>query len=190
MTPIVYIDFKNPASYLSLNPTCAMLERLGLSARWLPFSTSEESIPELKTEETRGEQHRRVRALARREAHLLYAGVQGVDIQFRDEPGATDTSLAALALLEENPLPFIRAAFECYWCSDASLDDEATVRTLWKRCVPDRELELAKGRELLGQVRDDAIENRVFHAPTYLVGDQGFLGREHMPWIEALLSQP
>ncbi len=190
MTPIIYLDFKNPASYLALNPTCATLERLGLSARWLPFSTSEETIPERKEQETRGEQHRRVRSLARREAHQLYAGVQGVEMQFRAEPGSTDSCLAALALLEKDPLPFIRAAFACYWTGDANLDDEATVRKLWERCVPDQALDLEKGRELLAQIRDDAIENRVFHAPTYLVGDQVFLGREHLPWMEALLSPP
>lgn len=188
MTPIIYIDFRNPASYLAMQPTCALLERLQLEARWLPFRTSEETIPAAGDEETRGEQHRRVRAAARRRAHLLYADAQGVEMKFRDVPGSSDCGLAALALLEDEPLPFMRAAFSSYWSSDANLDDEATVRALWQQTVPVRDLDLAAGRERLEVIREEALEQKVFHAPTYLVGDQLFLGREHLPWIEALLS--
>jgi 2-hydroxychromene-2-carboxylate isomerase len=188
MTPTIYIDFRNPASYLAMQPTCALLERLQLEARWLPFRTSEETIPAAGDEETRGKQHRRVRALARRRTHLLYANVQNVEMRFRDLPGSSDCSLAALALLEDEPLPFMRAAFRAYWTSDANLDDEATVRVLWQQTMPARELDLAAGRERLEVIRQGALEQKVFHAPTYLVGDQLFLGREHLPWVEALLS--
>ena len=188
MTPTIYIDFKNPASYMALQPTCALLERLRVEARWLPFSTSEETIPEREARETRGEQHRRVRARARRDAHLLYAGVQGVTMRFRDQPGSSDCCLAALALLQDQPLPFVFAAFEAYWTSYANLNDEGTVRELWEHTVSDRELDLAAGRAQLKRIRDNAIERKVFHTPSYLVGDQLFLGREHLPWVEALLG--
>lgn len=187
MTPTIYIDFKNPASYLALTPTCALLERLGIQARWLPFATNEETIPEQKAEETRGEQHRRVRALARRQTHLLYADIQGVEMKFRETPGATDTCLAALALLEQDQLPFLRAAFEAYWIDGADLDDETVVQSLWAQTVSDRELDLASGREALARIREEAIESKVFHAPTYRLGEQLFVGREHLPWIESLL---
>ncbi len=193
MRPTIYIDFKNPASYLALHPTCAVLERLGMKARWLPFHTSEETLPERKPGETRGEAHRRVRAGARRRTHLLYADIQGIEMQFRDDPGSTVTSLAALACfdkeVDEDPLPFIRAAFEGYWVRGEDLDDAATVAALWNESTARRPLNLEQGREALAQIRDAAIEQKVFHAPTYLVGDQVFIGREHLPWMESLLRE-
>ncbi len=188
ITPIIYIDFKNPASYLALRPTCALLDELGVTARWLPFGTNEEAIPEQKAEETRGEKHRRVRAIARRETHLLYAGVQGIDMQFLDNPGETDTCLAALALLEENPLPFIRAAFESYWVHGDNLNDEEIVQALWDNTAPGLELDLPTGLGRLAQIREEATEDKVFLTPSYLIGDQVFLGREHLPWIRELME--
>ncbi len=194
MTLSIYIDFKNPASYLALNPTCALLRRLDIEARWLPFHTNEETVPERKAEETRGDSHRRVRALARRRTHLLYAQVQGLEMQFRTDPGSTEACLAALAFLteglSEDPARFIRAAFTAYWLQGADLDDPATVAALWAEHVPGHKLELQQGRAALARIREDAIAHKVFHAPTYLLGDQLFLGREHLPWIEKLLRQP
>ena len=188
MTLRIYIDFKNPASYLALGPTCALLDRLGTRARWLPFCNSEETIPARLEVETRGEQHRRVRALARRQTHLLYADVQRLAMNFRDDPGSTDCALAALALLEDEPLPFIRAAFDSYWVRGDDLDDPGIVKALWDASTDDTLLDLEAGRGALEQIREDAIESRVFMAPSFLLGEQLFLGREHLPWIECLLT--
>lgn len=184
----IYIDFKNPASYLALGPTCALLDRLGIRAEWLPFRTSEETIPARLEVETRGEQHRRVRALERQKAHLLYADVQGITMNFPDAPGSTDCALAALALLEDDAPAFIRAAFDSYWVRGEDLDDTNTVQSLWDNSVTGRSLDLEAGRTGLEQIREDAIERRVFHAPGFLLGEQLFLGREHLPWIESLLT--
>ncbi len=193
MTLAIYIDFKNPASYLALKPTCAMLERLGTGARWLPFHTSEETVPRRKAEETRGESHRRVRALSRRGTHLLYAQVQGIEMQFRDDPGRTEACLAALAWLNESPrtdpLPFIAAAFARYWVRGEDLDDPENVEALWAENVSGHSLDLARGRAALERIREDASAHRVFHAPAYLLGEQLFLGREHLPWIESMLRE-
>ena len=66
----IYVDFKCPASCLALDPVLALTAETGIDARWLPFSTRPFTIPAEKPDETVGERHRRVRAIARRDVHL------------------------------------------------------------------------------------------------------------------------
>lgn len=183
----IYVDFKSAASYLALDPTLTMIEDTGVAARWLPFSSRPFKIPDEKADENIGERHRRVRAIAQRDAHLHYAAVQKIDLQFPNNPKFSDTALAALAVLDGDPVPFIRAAFKAYWSDQADLDDQNTVSQLLKNCrceIPDWPAAMAA----LQAVRENAAEQKVFETPTFLIDGQIFVGREHMPWIRSIIT--
>ncbi len=45
-----------------------------------------------------------------------------------------------------------------------------------------------KGKDLLVAQQIEAEEQGVFDTPMYVVGSERFLGREQLPWIEALLE--
>ena len=182
----IYIDFKSAASYLALTPTLNMIEETGVQTRWLPFSSRPFSIPQEKPDETVGERHRRVRAIAQRDAHLHYAGVQGLDMRLTDRPAGSDAALAALAALEGDPVPIIRSAFKAYWSDQMDLDDRACVTQILNDCghgEPDWDDAYAS----LDKIRDEALEQKLFETPTYMIDGQIFLGREHLPWIRSLL---
>lgn len=182
----VYIDFKSPASYLALEPTLVLAGETGTAIQWLPFSTRPSSIPEKQIDETVGDSHRRVRALARRNTHLHYAKIQGLEMRFAANPAGCDMALGAMAAIEGDPLPFIHAAFHAYWSDQADLNDEQTVTSLLHICDI-ANFNPVTGQASLDAIRDRAIETGIFETPFYKIDDQLFLGREHLPWIRNII---
>jgi len=183
----VFIDFKSPASCLALEPTLALARETGVHIDWLPFSVRPFSVPEEQADETVGERHRRVRALAQRDTHLHYAAVQGREMHFSEIPAGSETALAAMASIDGDPVPFIRAAFSAYWSERADLDDEMGVAALLSSlnmALPD----LPSARARLVSIRAKAEETGIFESPTYVIADQLFVGREHLPWIGSLVE--
>ncbi len=183
----VFIDFKSPASFLALEPTLALVRETGVPVDWLPFSVRPFSIPEEQPDETVGERHRRVRAIARRDTHLHYAAIQGREMHFAKAPADSDAALAALAGLDDDPVPFLRAAFDAYWTDQADLNDEAVVAGLFSSlnlALPD----MQSAREKLDSIRSTAEESGIFESPSYVIADQLFVGREHLPWIGSLIN--
>lgn len=185
----VAIDFKSPASYLALEPTLDLAQQTGVPIDWLPFSVRPFTIPEEKTDETVGERHRRVRAIARRDTHLHYAAVQGIPMHFSETPAGSETALAAMAAIQGDPVPFIRAAFAAYWTEQADLDDEAVVGALFSSIgTPLPAMQSARAKLL--SIRANAEDSGIFEAPSYVIADQLFVGREHLPWIRSLIEAP
>lgn len=183
----ICIDFKSAASYLALEPTLEMAREFEIAIDWRPFSVRPFSVPAEQDEETVGERHRRVRAAAQRDVHLHYAALQGREIHFADTPAGSDAALAALAILESDPVPFIGAAFAAYWTEQVDLADKAVVEALLRSVGIDRpDWEAARAK--LASIRGQAEESGIFETPSYLIADQLFLGREHLPWIRSLVA--
>ncbi len=187
MTLRIYIDFKAPAAYLALKPTLAFLEEVGVAGEWRPFVTQQQPVPAEAPDEDRGATHRRVRALARQRTHLHYADVQGVTMHFPagNFPGCT-LALAAMTLLSE-PVPFIEAAFASYWTLGEDLDDPAVVTRLLNEVNANAALDSLDVDALPESWREVALEDGVVDVPAYVVGDQLFVGREHLPWLRTLV---
>lgn len=184
---IVYVDFKSAASYLALKPTLALAEGLGIDIDWKPFRTAEREAPPAAPGETVGQRHRRVRIETQRKTAIKYAAHQGIDLRFPDDPGSTDLALAALSVIETDPLPFLRAGFDAYWQDKANLDDFATVQNLIDQTGSQLNATLSEARDRFESVQERAETEGIVGAPAFLIADQIFIGREHLPWIEELL---
>ena len=186
---ILYTDFKSPAAYLALKPTLALIEEYSLDTKWLPYITKQEAIQAQQEIESKTETHFRVRAIARRDTHLRYAEVQGTQMNIPDVPGETDLALAALLLMNEDPVPFIESAFRAYWTEGADLNDEATVRGLLEASgYEPNQFDLAGARAKLPDHQLATEEAGVVDTPAYVIDGQIFIGREHLPWIRSLLG--
>ena len=183
----LYVDFKSSAAYLAIRPTLAMASRFGIAIEWRPFRTVERDVPKLGKEETVGESHRRVRAASQRALASKYASHQGLKLQFPERTGNTDLALGVLAQLECDPLPFIQVAFEAYWADHADLNDDKIVQRIIATSGVQYSGDLAAARDLLAVVQDQAEEAGIVGAPAYVIKDQIFVGREHLPWIETLV---
>lgn len=187
----IYTDFKSPAAYLALKPTRTLLVEFGIDCKWLPYTynAKQEVVPSQKPNENKTETHFRVRAKLRRDTHLRYAGVQGVPMKFRDVPGKTEMSLAALLAIDSDALPFVEAAFAAYWVDQADLNDTETVLELLRANDHNVSAEdLSDAIEKLPAHQLAAEEAGIVDAPAYVIDDQIFVGREHLPWIRSILK--
>jgi len=185
----LYIDFKSPASYLAFKPTLALLNQTKANAHWKPIKTKQRSIPAESENESRGETHTRVRENARRSMHLFYADLQSTQMRFADPPGDSDLALAALLYTQNHPIPFITAAYEAYWVSNLDLADEEVVSSLLRaNGYDDLAFDSQHYLALQQESQASAEAAGIFDAPGYLIEDNVFIGREHLPWIAELLT--
>ena len=187
----IFIDFKSPASYLAMQPTLALLSKHQLHVKWLPLQAVMEKPVGLTEQATKGKMHRHVRALARQQTHLFYAELQGTPMLFPAEPRPTDAALAALHYVTDgaDPVRFIQAAFAAYWCQQLDLNDgPVVVNLLQQQGYDTAKFDVAMHLEAAFAEQQEAQAAGVIDAPAYVLGQQVFIGREHLPWIEAIVS--
>ncbi len=179
----IYIDFKSPAAYLALKPTLRLASKYGTEVNWLAVQTKQSPIPEAAPVEDRGTTHRRVRAIARQKMHLHYARLQSITMNFPPTPGNTDFALAMLHALEGDRTEFVQAAFASYWVDNQDLNNAEIVSSLAgsRHPAPDVQNSLAT---ISAQVEAAGV----IDAPAYVIASELFIGREHLPWIETLIT--
>ena len=185
----VYIDFKCAGSYLALEPTLALAERTGLDIVWLPFSTAERDKPAEGADAAVIASHHTTREASKRAIHQKYASLRGIDLKFPQRTGSADLALGALAEIEGDPLPFIRACFTAYWDAHEDLDNPKWVGELLAASGAGHSGDLSASRERFAQVQARAEEAGIVDAPAYRIADQLFIGRQHLPWIEDLVTR-
>jgi 2-hydroxychromene-2-carboxylate isomerase len=184
-----FIDFKSPAAYLSLQPTLDLLEEYTFELLWRPYRSLQKAVPAKADDETKGETHIRVRAAARQQTHLKYAALRNLPMKFPADPGNTDLALAGLLAADKDPTTYAQLAFDAYWVENLDLSDERLVRKLLADSGHDPQTFDAAAR--LAELEDAQIpseERGVVDTPAYLIEEQIFIGREHLPWIRELLA--
>ncbi|MEQ8691096.1 MAG: DsbA family protein [Pseudomonadales bacterium] len=185
----VYIDFKSPAAYLAIAPTLRLAAEHHLVLEWRAFNATVAALPEKVPDETKGQTHRRVRAAAQQRMHLLYAGIQGLPMHFRAQPGST---ALALWVLEQLPAsrrtPYVEACFTAYWLHQQDLNDPQVVAALLQACGEDAQLaHTALPDSALIELNEQAqLTDGVVDVPAYVAGTELFIGREHLPWLAEL----
>ena len=205
----LFIDFKSPASYLALGPTKLLEVEYPIHITWYPFQSRQRSLPIKQPNETRGESHIRVREEQRRQMHLHYARIQNLQMSFPQDFGSTDLALDALyqnfTLTDAKPNKFLELAFAAYWQDHQDLNNPDVVQYLLEQSTMASQAEAVTisetetqtrhlqrqelaTKESLHSAQEYALSCGVIDAPTYLVNEQLFLGREHLPWIRQLAS--
>ena len=157
---------------------------------WLPYRTLQKAIPAVHADETKGETHIRVRAVARQQTHLKYAALRGLTMNFPTQPGNTDLALAGLLAASDDPAQYAQLAFNAYWVENQNLNDATTVQSLLTASGNDPQTFDAQAR--LSQLQEHQLvseERGVVDAPAYILEEQLFIGREHMPWIKEMLRE-
>jgi 2-hydroxychromene-2-carboxylate isomerase len=182
----LYIDFKCAGSYLALDPTLALAERTGVKIAWHPFSTAERDKPAEGADAAVIASHHATREASKQAIHHKYASLRGIDLKFPPEAGSADHALGALAEIEGDPIPFIRACFAAYWEGHKDLDNPQVVAELLQGSGARHSGDLAATRDSFAQAQASAEEAGIVDAPGYRIADQVFVGRQHLPWIEEL----
>lgn len=188
----IVLDLRQPTAYLALPPALELLRELGAGASILPFQGNALSAPtQPGPGDDRGRIHRRSRAQMLAREIAVYSEVQGLHIEnpYRGGP-STAAVLAWLWVMETQPdkLPaFLGRLFEQYWRVRLDANDPGDLRRVLDALHIPAEGQGAWSQRT-GAARLEALDAElraagVFQAPAYLLGDELFVGRQHLPMI-------
>ena len=183
-------DFASSASLLALKPTQALAEELGVEVAWRPFPTdAPRAVPQQSAEESVAERHARVRAEYHAKDFARYAKVQGIEV--RRAATAADTNLASIACLQARRHgvegAFVAHVFREFWAGRLNIEAQEAVTDALAE-VGGGVLDAERLRAEYDAERQVLAERGVYAVPTYLVAEQLFTGRQHLPMIRWLLS--
>jgi len=185
----IFFDPLSAPSWLALRPTLSLLERLHLNADWQPFTAPAPRRLAPQVDESVSQRHQRVRQAYRDRDQERYAAWQGIPLQ--TPIASVDRPLLDYSLLLANDngiaASFLTHVGEHYWGGkSAPIDLHWLGRALQ---VDDlQENFLAEGEMRLAAARAQVDELGIFDAPVYLVESELYVGRQHLPAIERIMS--
>jgi len=199
----VYIDLKSPYAFVAIHPTRAMAAALGVEIDWRPFTLDIPSYLGSARLDRKGrvassdrtpQQWTGVR-YAYRDARR-YASLRGMTLRGTEK--IWDSSLAGMAMLWAKRQGaalfdrFLDDAYACFWRRELDIEDagvlEERLAEAGAQVEGFRAWLAGPGREAHDAMNQQAFDAGVFGVPTYLVGDEMWFGREHLPRVAWLLS--
>jgi 2-hydroxychromene-2-carboxylate isomerase len=198
----VYTDYKSPYAYLSKDLEYALERDGSVRVRWLPYvldipsflgSARLDADGAVLEENRNAHQWRRVRYSymdCRRQARkrgLVIRGPQKI----------WDSALAGAGMLyaqRAGDAVFRRyhgAVFERFWKRDLDIEDVAVIAAVLSESGADGggfAACAAAGREEVAAISRAAEAKGVFGVPSYVLDDEIFWGREHLPDIRDMLA--
>ena len=199
---IVYMDFKSPYAYLAKDPTWQLESDFGIEIDWRPLTLNIPSFLGSAKVNDAGrvvEQNRTPRQWQGvRYAYMdakRYARLK--DIKVYGPKKIWDSSLAGIGMLwtrsEKATLRrYMDIVYERFWRRELDIEDAA----LMTAAVAEAGGDGAGFADYLageGRAAHDALQAQlhpcgVFGVPTYVVADEIFFGREHLPMVRWLLG--
>ena len=199
----VYIDLKSPYAYLAIDPTRALAASRGVAIDWRPFTLDIPSDLGSAKLDSKGRVAKAKRTTqqwtgvkyayydARRYANLTGKTVRGT-------VKIWDSSLAGIAMLFAKDQGasvfdcFLDQAYERFWKRELDIEaPEALVSLLAGAGAQVGGFDAfaaGPGRVRHDEINAAAFDAGVFGVPTYLVGDEMWFGREHLPRVAWLLG--
>jgi len=197
----VYIDLKSPYAYLAIEPSRAMARSVGAPIDWRPFtldipsylgSAKLDAKGRVETSQRSAEQWSGVRYAymdARRYANLTGKTVRGT-------VKIWDSSFAGISMLWAKRSgrldAYLDAVYPRFWRRELDIEDvsvlEAALRDTGVEIDGFRAYAAGPGRAEHDALNATAFGAGVFGVPTYLVGEEMWFGREHLPRVAWLLS--
>jgi len=199
----VYIDLKSPYAYLAIDPTRAMTRALGIEVDWRPFTLDIPSYLGSAKLDAKGKVEKAQRTSQQwsgvKYAYYdcrRYANLTGKTV--RGTVKIWDSSLAGISMLwarRQGPGVFDRYLDHVYpkfWRRELDIEDAHALESALRDggADPGGFLEFAAGpgRREHDEINRAAFDAGVFGVPTYLVADEAWFGREHLPRVQWLLK--
>jgi 2-hydroxychromene-2-carboxylate isomerase len=193
----VLLDIRQPQAYLALQPAAWLAAECAIEINWLPVVVPPLKAPsEPAVGDDRGVRHRRIRSQAVAREIATYADAQGLLIEeyYRDgDPGPFN--LSWLWVRQRHPahlFDYLREAFRAYWALELDVADDRAVAGLLERCgVGGPQFDSWKrdaGVGIASGLAEELRERGVSRAPAYLIEDELFIGRQHLPMIRWILG--
>ncbi len=196
---IVAIDFKQPQSYLAKGPTAKLAAAHGIEIDWQPMTARPlQDPPEETIGDDRGARHRRFRARYFERDLRRYAEAQGLVLG--DIHRWPDSSVAGMGLLWAKRHAagagdakvvdaYVHRVFDGYWGGGLALDDAGAIRAVLDAVgAPAAAFDPASLRAEYESVLEHWRVAGLVEAPAYVLGEEIFIGRAHLPMIEWLIT--
>ena len=204
MTVIAYIDFKSPQARLALGPTLAIAEATGTAVDWRPFHVKPRPRRKEADANSRGAQHRQARASYRRWELDFYARQQGIEWVHPDEELDSFAANAGLAWLKRQDAglgqsdAYVRHVFSEVWAGRMDPGDRAAVESaLVSAGCGHSGFAAFLDQQASAELAASAEEVRALggnDVPAYVVGDELYIGRAHLPvirwWLDGQPGEP
>jgi 2-hydroxychromene-2-carboxylate isomerase len=197
----VYIDLKSPYAYLAIDPTRAMARQVGATIDWRPFTLDIPSYLGSARLDERGS------LAASQRSPQQWSGVRYAYMDARRYANLTgkivrgtvkiwDSSLAGISMLWARDHArldaYLDEVYPRFWRRELDIEDpgvlEAVLRDAGAPIDGFRAYAEGPGRDEHDQLNEAAFAAGVFGVPTYLVGDEMWFGREHLPRVAWLLT--
>jgi len=200
---IVYVDVKSPYAFIARDPTRTMARELGITIDWRPLTLNIPSYLGSARLDRSGavaesnrtpEQWTRVR-YAYRDARR-YALEQGYTLRGTEK--IWDTSLVHMAFWwarsqgGEVADAFLDAVYPRFWVRDFDAEDLPTVIAALTAAGAATEgfadYAAGEGRTAHDRMQQAIFDAGIFGVPGYVVENEYFFGREHLPTVRWILT--
>ena len=198
-----YIDFKSPYAYLAVEPTRRLAAELQIEIDWYPFVLDIPSyLGSARLDKTGKVAHQ-----SRSEAQWSgvkyayydcrrYANLRGLTIRGTEK--IWDTNLAAIGMLwakRQGPAvleAYIDGVYLPFWKRELDVEDVAAIEKVLAEAGATT-AGLAKYAEREGKwenaaLQEAAFDSGIFGVPSYVIGQDIYFGREHLPHIRWQLT--
>ena len=198
----VYIDYKSPYAYLAVEPTWTLARDYKVTLEWLPYtldipdylgSAKVNNDGQILENDRTPHQWRKVKYSymdARR-----YANLRGLTI--RGPQKIWDSSLASVGLLYAQKHGKFREyngfVFDRFWRRELDIEDAEVIQSVLSEIGADAtgfdSFVASEGRLMHDQIRAEAEKKGIFGVPTYVLNNEIFWGREHLPLVRLQLNE-
>ena len=193
----VLLDLRHPLSYIALSSTRDFARSEGLAINWLPLVSPPLNPPsQPQTADDRGVRHRRHRANAIAREIGAYSAARGLLLRecYRDGD-ASAANLAWLWMRDRHPGQqgaFLAELFRAYWALELDASKPEAVAALVASQGADPKAFLAwssdDGPASAALLEEELRGRGLFGVPAYLIEDEVFYGRQHLPMIGWILA--
>ncbi|MEX0942722.1 MAG: DsbA family protein [Pseudomonadales bacterium] len=199
----VYIDYKSPYAFVARDPTYALEDAFGIEIDWYPLTlnigsylgTAKTNDAGKVVENNRSERQWAAVKYAYMDARR-YARHRGLVL--RGTQKIWDSSLAAIGMLWAKQYGhdvlkrYTDVVFERFWKRALDIEDAnviADVLVAVGASVDGFDSYLVgEGRRYHDALQEEILDKGYFGVPTYVIDDEMYFGREHLPRVRWHLS--
>ena len=194
----VYIDFKSPYAYLAIEPARRLARELGITIDWRPFVLD---IPSYlgsarlgKTGEVAQASRSKDQWSGVKYAYYdcrRYANLRGMTI--RGTVKIWDTDLAAVGMLwskaqgDEILQRYMDGIYVPFWKRELDVENidviEQVLADAGSQIEGFKKFAGGEGAQRNRELQEAAFDQGIFGVPTYVIGEDKYFGREHLPRI-------
>ncbi len=199
---IVYLDIKSPYAFIAMEPTLKLQAELGIDIDWRPLTLDIPSY--LGSAQKQGGQVVQADRTPAQWTRIKYAYMNAR--RFAERQGYMlkgtekiwESSIANIGILwvmeqdRKRMSDYLRAIFPPFWRRELDIEDVTVVEECLREAGLDikgfRDYQATEGRQKHDDLQQQLHPAGIYGVPTYVVDEEIFFGREHLPYIRWHLS--